>query len=139
MISRGFKALKQQIKIFLQLGRFLDALGKYEHVLHYTHSVATRNYAEKSICSILDRVSAATSMPLELVEAWFSQTQNTLCVSQTDRLRTKIGLKLARLWLARREWDRLARVRTCFRHSIYAYTLGAWCCLLYTSPSPRDS
>lgn len=126
MISRGFKALKQQIKIFLQLGRFLDALGKYEHVLHYTHSVVTRNYAEKSICSILDRVSAATSMPLELVEAWFSQTQNTLCVSQTDRLRTKIGLKLARLWLARREWDRLARVRTCFRHSIYAYTLGAW-------------
>ena len=126
MIFRGFKALKQQCKIFLQLGRFSDALGKYERVLHYTNSVVTRNYAEKSICSILDRVSAATSMPLEHVEAWFSQTQNTLCVFQADRLHTKIGLKLARLWLARREWDRLARVRTCFRHSIYAYTLGAW-------------
>lgn len=105
----GFKALKQQTKINFFRGRHDDALASYNELLQYTESAVTRNYGEKSINSILDYVSASNAS-IATVEAFYSATHAVLNANQSNRLSAKTKLKLARLWLAREEWARLATV-----------------------------
>lgn len=54
---RGFKALKQIIKIEARLGRHDEMVAAYRRLLDYS-AVVTRNAAEKKINSVLDFVSA---------------------------------------------------------------------------------
>lgn len=54
---RGFKALKQVIKIQARLGRHDEMVAAYRRLLDYS-AVVTRNAAEKKINSVLDFVSA---------------------------------------------------------------------------------
>ncbi|CAO1638313.1 unnamed protein product [Sympodiomycopsis kandeliae] len=105
----GFKALKQQTKIYFHSGRHSEALETYTQLLSYTKSAVTRNYSEKSINNILDYVSNASNVPLETMEKFYSITHHALEEAKNERLSTKTDLKLARLWLARKEWSRLTK------------------------------
>lgn len=130
----GFKALKQMTKLNFRRGKHAEALQTYTQLLGYTKSAVTRNYSEKSINGILDYVSAdiapANSAPtkegssgdkpsrgqssktidLGTMEQFYDVTKKALEESKNERLSVKTDLKLARLWLARGEFGRLAKI-----------------------------
>ncbi|KAB5592446.1 COP9 signalosome complex subunit 2 [Ceratobasidium theobromae] len=123
----GFKALKQSTKISFQiLGKPDDALKSYTELLGYTRSAVTRNYSEKTINGILDyvggqkplkkgqRKTAAGNVSVETLEEFYKVTKNVLIETKNEswpkRLSTKINLKLAKLWLDRKEYTRLLHV-----------------------------
>jgi COP9 signalosome complex subunit 2 len=79
--ARGFKALKQSTKLlFLVLRRPNDALKAYTHLLVYTKSTVTRNYAEKTINGILDYVGGGKGGPVEVavLEKFYQATKDAL-------------------------------------------------------------
>ncbi|OCF30632.1 COP9 signalosome complex subunit 2 [Kwoniella heveanensis CBS 569] len=106
----GFKALKQMTKMnYLHLHRPEKALETYRELLGYTKSHVTRNYAEKSINNILDYVGGEgkVSLPLNTLEEFYEATRVACEEAKNERLSTKSNLKLAKLWLDRKEYDRL--------------------------------
>ncbi|QRW24837.1 COP9 signalosome complex subunit 2 [Rhizoctonia solani] len=117
----GFKALKQSTKISFQiLAKPDDALETYTELLGYTRSAVTRNYSEKTINGILDYVGgqkplkkgqkkANPVVPVETLEKFYEVTKSVL-IETNERLSTKINLKLAKLWLDRKEYTRLLHV-----------------------------
>ncbi|KAI0778645.1 PCI-domain-containing protein [Trametes elegans] len=119
----GFKALKQSTKLlFLTLHRPADALKTYIELLTYTKSAVTRNYAEKTINSILDYVGGNKSGPVEvdILERFYEATKAALAEAKNDRLSAKTNLKLAKLWLDRKEYGRLQKILT----ELYRSTIG---------------
>ncbi|KAH9858261.1 PCI-domain-containing protein [Lenzites betulinus] len=119
----GFKALKQSTKLlFLTLHRPPDALKTYTELLSYTKSAVTRNYAEKTINSILDYVGGSKSGPVEvdILERFYEATKAALAQAKNDRLSAKTNLKLAKLWLDRKEYGRLQKILT----ELYRTTIG---------------
>jgi len=109
----GFKALKQSTKIlFLQLHRPNDALETYKQLLTYTKSAVTRNYSEKTINGILDYVGGGKGGPVEvdILERFYQATKAALLDAKNDRLSAKTNLKLAKLWLDRKQYNRLGKV-----------------------------
>ncbi|KAL1408321.1 hypothetical protein Q8F55_005127 [Vanrija albida] len=114
----GFKALKQMTKLnYLQLHRPDEALKTYRELLSYTKSAVTRNYADKSINNILDYVGgegkhAAISpkVPLDTLESFYEATRVACEEAKNERLSTKSNLKLAKLWLDRKEYTRLTPI-----------------------------
>ncbi len=110
----GFKALKQQTKINFHRGRHAEALDSYTRLLSYTKSAVTRNYSEKSINNILDYVSNATDVGLAEMQSFYDVTKSALEDAKNERLSVKTDLKLARIWLARKEWNGSpSRSRSC--------------------------
>jgi COP9 signalosome complex subunit 2 len=111
----GFKALKQMTKMnFLHLHRPDESLKTYRELLTYTKNSVTRNYADKSINNILDYVAgegkhAALSpkIPLDTLEEFYEATRVACEEAKNERLSTKSNLKLAKLWLDRKEYTRL--------------------------------
>lgn len=108
--SRGFKALKQLTKITFKMHRFEDSLGYYKRLLPYTKSAVTRNYAEKSINSILDYVSASSDIDTALMQKFYDETNKSLAEAKNERLSMKTNLKLAKLWLDRKEYGLLSKI-----------------------------
>ncbi|EPT03485.1 hypothetical protein FOMPIDRAFT_1028754 [Fomitopsis schrenkii] len=109
----GFKALKQSTKIlFLQLRRPSDALETYKELLTYTKSAVTRNYSEKTINGILDYVGGGKGGQVEVnvLEKFYQATKKALEDAKNERLSAKTNLKLAKLWLDKREYSRLSKV-----------------------------
>ncbi|KAI0094503.1 PCI domain-containing protein [Irpex rosettiformis] len=109
----GFKALKQSTKLlFIQLRLPQDALKTYTELLTYTKSAVTRNYSEKSINNILDYVGGGKSGPVdvETLEKFYQATKKALVEAKNERLSVKTNLKLAKLWLDRKEYQRLAKL-----------------------------
>jgi len=109
----GFKALKQSTKLlFLDLRRPQDALKTYTELLTYTKSAVTRNYSEKSINNILDYVGGGKSGPVDVntLEEFYQTTKKALVEAKNERLSVKTNLKLAKLWLDRKEYQRLAKL-----------------------------
>lgn len=109
----GFKALKQSTKLlFLHLRRPSDALKTYTQLLTYTKSAVTRNYAEKTVNGILDYVGAGKGGPVEVdvLEKFYQVTKDALEEAKNDRLSVKTNLKLAKLWLDRKEYGRLSKL-----------------------------
>ncbi|KAL2911996.1 COP9/signalosome complex subunit Csn2 [Polyrhizophydium stewartii] len=116
----GFKALKQIVKLSFKLGDYPSAshmltpltLSHYKEMLTYTRSAVTRNYSEKSINNILDFVSGSQDMVF--LEDFYSITLADLEESKNDaspaRLWVKTNLKLAKLWLDRREYGRMTKI-----------------------------
>ncbi|KAK1925355.1 endopeptidase [Papiliotrema laurentii] len=133
----GFKALKQMTKMnYLFLHRPEAALETYKELLSYTKSNVTRNYAEKSINNILDYVGGegkhaniSPKVPLDTLEAFYSATKVACDEAKNERLSTKCNLKLAKLWLDRKEYGRL--------HPILA-SLHATCAPGAVSSSSED-
>jgi COP9 signalosome complex subunit 2 len=116
----GFKALKQSTKLlFLTLRRPADALKTYIRLLTYTKSAVTRNYSEKTINGILDYVGGGKSGPIEVdvLERFYQATKDALIEAKNERLSVKTNLKLAKLWLDRKEYGRLSKlIRDLHRH-----------------------
>ncbi|KAI0035108.1 PCI-domain-containing protein [Vararia minispora EC-137] len=109
----GFKALKQMTKLlFLVLRRPTDALSTYTQLLTYTKSAVTRNYAEKTINGILDYVGGGKGGPVEVevLEKFYQVTKDALEEAKNERLSAKTNLKLAKLWLDRKEYSRLSKL-----------------------------
>ncbi|KAI0323077.1 PCI-domain-containing protein [Amylostereum chailletii] len=109
----GFKALKQSTKLlFLVLRRPTEALRTYTQLLTYTKSAVTRNYAEKTINGILDYVGGGKGGPVEVevLERFYQVTKDALEDAKNERLSVKTNLKLAKLWLDRKEYSRLSKL-----------------------------
>ncbi|KAJ4472482.1 PCI domain-containing protein [Lentinula edodes] len=109
----GFKALKQATKLlYLVLRRPNDALQTYIQLLTYTKSAVTRNYSEKTINGILDYVGGGKggSVEVDVLEKFYQATKTALEEAKNDRLSAKTNLKLAKLWLDRKEYTRLSKL-----------------------------
>lgn len=48
VLRRGFKALKQMVKLHFKLGNHKDMMERYRQMLTYVKSAVTRNYSEKA-------------------------------------------------------------------------------------------
>uniref|UniRef100_A0A1D1YX05 COP9 signalosome complex subunit 2 n=1 Tax=Anthurium amnicola TaxID=1678845 RepID=A0A1D1YX05_9ARAE len=104
----GFKALKQMAKLSFKAGNYESTLKYYKQLLSYTKSAVTRNYSEKSINNILDFISSSQDMAF--MEEFYSTTLNALEEAKNERLWVKTNLKLAKLWLDRKEYNRLNKI-----------------------------
>ncbi|KAL9114932.1 MAG: hypothetical protein Q9227_001175 [Pyrenula ochraceoflavens] len=111
--TRGFKGLKQAIKLELTIGKYDDAITHYKELLTYVKSAVTRNYSEKSINSLLDYVEKASaddpSSAGSSIEQFYSLTLSSFQTTNNERLWLKTNVKLAKLWLDRKEYDRLTQ------------------------------
>ncbi|SCV70584.1 BQ2448_3346 [Microbotryum intermedium] len=107
----GFKALKQMTKLTFRLGRYDEALKYYKTLLTYTKKGVTRNVAEKSINGILDYVSAENKLETGKMQEFYEVTMSALEEAKNERLSTKTNLKLAKLWLDRKEYTRLNKAK----------------------------
>lgn len=105
---RGFKSLKQMVKICFSLGDTENALKYYKELLTYTTRAVTRNYSEKSINNILDKISLSSNTAF--MERFYNITLTALEEQQNERLWLKTNLKLAKLWLDRQEYGRLNKI-----------------------------
>ncbi|KAI5293604.1 hypothetical protein KEM55_007023 [Ascosphaera atra] len=107
----GFKGLKQAIKLEYKLGRFNDAVDHYKELLTYVRSAVTRNYAEKSINNMLDYVDKASSSDaFKYTEQFYSLTLDAFQNKSNERLWLKTNIKLAKLWLDRKDYSQLAKL-----------------------------
>ncbi|CAG8444064.1 15313_t:CDS:10 [Funneliformis caledonium] len=104
----GFKALKQMAKLSFKAGDYESTLKYYKQLLSYTKSAVTRNYSEKSINNILDFISSSQDMAF--MEEFYSTTLSALEEAKNERLWVKTNLKLAKLWLDRKEYTRLNKI-----------------------------
>ncbi|KAI5287008.1 hypothetical protein KEM54_006311 [Ascosphaera aggregata] len=107
----GFKSLKQATKLEYKLERFNDAVEHYKELLTYVRSAITRNYAEKSINNMLDYVEKSSTTPASFsyMEQFYNLTLSSFQTSNNERLWLKTNLKLAKLWLDRKEYTQLTR------------------------------
>lgn len=86
--------MKQSTKLlFLVLHRPADALKTYTELLSYTKSAVTRNYAEKTINSILDYVGGSKSGPVEvnILERFYEATKAALAEAKND-VRSRVSV-----------------------------------------------
>jgi COP9 signalosome complex subunit 2 len=95
---RGFKALKQIVKLHYRLGNHPAMLSSYSDMLSYaTRAGVTKNAAEKKINSILDFLSESESTDPELLQNFYALTLNALAEAKNERLWFKTNVKLAHL------------------------------------------
>ncbi|KAF2763959.1 CSN2 COP9 signalosome complex [Teratosphaeria nubilosa] len=105
----GFKGLKQAIKLEFKLGRYNKAVEHYTELLTYVKSAVTRNYSEKSINNMLDFIekNAEDEAANDCMEKFYSQTLESFQATNNERLWLSTNTKLARLWLAQKDYSRL--------------------------------
>ncbi|KAK5130341.1 hypothetical protein LTR08_002181 [Meristemomyces frigidus] len=105
----GFKGLKQAIKLEFKLGRYDKAVEHYAELLTYVKSAVTRNYSEKSINNMLDFIekNAEDEAANECMEKFYSKTLESFQSTNNERLWLSTNTKLARLWLAQKDYSRL--------------------------------
>ncbi|KAJ1663019.1 COP9 signalosome complex subunit 2 [Coemansia sp. RSA 1813] len=102
----GFKATKQLIKLHLRNHKFAEMLEYYDQMLEYVRTtIKTRNYAEKSINNMLDRISANTSS--DITYTVYKKTLHTLKEMHYDRLHLRTSLRLSRLLVDQGKYDDL--------------------------------
>lgn len=100
----GFKALKQMIKTSFRNGYLNDALGYYDQLLTHSSSVS-KNYAEKSINNLLELIGSCSNF--EFLQEFYSKTMEE---SVNERLIGKCNLKLAKVYLSKREYNKLSKL-----------------------------
>ncbi|KAJ9316186.1 hypothetical protein DTO271D3_3455 [Paecilomyces variotii] len=107
----GFKGLKQAIKLEFKLGRYSDAIEHYRELLTYVKSAVTRNYSEKSINNMLDYIEKGSDdeKAYHCMEEFYRLTLNSFQSTNNERLWLKTNIKLARLWLDRKEYGQLSK------------------------------
>lgn len=108
----GFKGLKQAIKLEFKLGRYDKAVEHYTELLTYVKSAVTRNYSEKSINNMLDFIEkgAEDDAAYRCMERFYSKTLESFQNTNNERLWLKTNIKLARLWLDRKQYSQLIRL-----------------------------
>ena len=124
----GFKGLKQAIKLEFALGRHDEAVKHYKELLTYVKSAVTKNYSEKSINNMLDYIEKVTgqqstetavdasSTAYKSMEEFYSLTLSTFQATNNERLALKTNLKLAKLFLDKKDYSQLtSKVREIHR------------------------
>jgi COP9 signalosome complex subunit 2 len=86
-----------------------QAVEHYTELLTYVKSAVTRNYSEKSINNMLDFIekNAEDEAANRCMEQFYSQTLDSFQATNNERLWLSTNTKLARLWLAQKDYDRL--------------------------------
>ncbi|KAL8762559.1 MAG: hypothetical protein Q9184_001467 [Pyrenodesmia sp. 2 TL-2023] len=107
----GFKGLKQATKLEFKLGRYDQAVEHYRELLTYVKSAVTRNYSEKSINNMLDFIEKGSDddKAYHCMEKFYSLTLESFQSTNNERLWLKTNIKLARLWLDRKEYTELVK------------------------------
>ena len=84
----------------------------YTELLTYVKSAVTRNYSEKSINNMLDFIEkgAEDEKAYQCMEKFYSQTLESFQSTNNERLWLKTNIKLARLWLDRRQYGQLVKL-----------------------------
>lgn len=126
-LLRGFKGLKQAIKLEFKLERYdkvryptsipmatidpQQAVEHYRELLTYVKSAVTRNYSEKSINNMLDFIEKGSDneKAYHCMEKFYSLTLESFQSTNNERLWLKTNIKLARLWLDRRQYTELVK------------------------------
>ncbi|KAK4893374.1 hypothetical protein LTR27_008270 [Elasticomyces elasticus] len=105
----GFKGLKQAIKLEFKLGRYEKTVEHYNELLTYVKSAVTRNYSEKSINNMLDFIekNAQDEEANECLEQFYDKTLESFQATNNERLWLSTNTKLARLYLAQKDYPRL--------------------------------
>ncbi|ORY19743.1 PCI domain-domain-containing protein [Clohesyomyces aquaticus] len=105
----GFKGLKQAIKLEFKLKRYDKAVEHFKELLTYVKSAVTRNYSEKSINNMLDFIEKAAedAEAYRCMEKFYAMTLETFQSTNNERLWLKTNIKLARLWLDRKDYRQL--------------------------------
>ncbi|PIA17147.1 PCI-domain-containing protein [Coemansia reversa NRRL 1564] len=102
----GFKATKQIIKLCLRERKLEEVLQFYDKMLEYVRSsLVARNYAEKSINNMLERVSVSTNDAFS--REFYQRTLDLLKGSSSDRLWLRTSLRLANILLDQKEYAEL--------------------------------
>ncbi|KAF2807456.1 PCI-domain-containing protein [Mytilinidion resinicola] len=106
----GFKGLKQAIKLEFKLKRYNKAVEHYQELLTYVKSAVTRNYSEKSINNMLDFIEkdAEDADAHRCMEKFYALTLESFQSTNNERLWLKTNIKLAKLWLERKDYRQLA-------------------------------
>ena len=88
-----------------------QAVEHYRELLTYVKSAVTRNYSEKSINNMLDFIEKGSDdqRAYKCMEQFYSQTLESFQSTNNERLWLKTNIKLARLWLDRKEYTHLVR------------------------------
>ncbi|KAJ2378071.1 hypothetical protein IW150_001020 [Coemansia sp. RSA 2607] len=108
----GFKATKQTLKIQLRQSangqiEQRQILDTYDRMLVYiSKSIVARNYAEKSINNMLERVSLG--MDSAFTREFYEKTLVVLKQTRNDRLWLRTSLRLGKLLLDQRDFDKLS-------------------------------
>jgi hypothetical protein len=84
---RGFKALKQTVKLYYKLGKYTEMMEAYREMLTYIKSSVTRNYSEKCINNIMDFVSGSASQNFSLLQEFYQTTLKAL-----EEAKNEVGL-----------------------------------------------
>ena len=81
----------------------------YKELLTYVKSAVTRNYSEKSINNMLDFIekSAEDADAYRCMEKFYALTLDIFQSTNNERLWLKTNIKLARLWLDRKDYRQL--------------------------------
>lgn len=84
-------------------------MGHYRELLTYVKSAVTRNYSEKSINNMLDFIEKGSDdeKAYHCMEKFYSLTLESFQSTNNERLWLKTNIKLAKLWLDRREYNQL--------------------------------
>lgn len=87
----------------------LQAVEHFKELLTYVKSAVTRNYSEKSINNMLDFIekSAEDAEAYRCMEKFYALTLDTFQSTNNERLWLKTNIKLARLWLDRKDYRQL--------------------------------
>ncbi|KAI9784255.1 MAG: hypothetical protein M1816_000927 [Peltula sp. TS41687] len=107
----GFKGLKQAIKLEYKLKQYAKAVEHYCELLTYVKSAVTRNYSEKSINTMLSYIEkgADDTSARDCVESFYSKTLESFQSTNNERLWLKTNIRMARLWLEHKEYQRLTK------------------------------
>ncbi|KAF2741413.1 PCI-domain-containing protein [Polyplosphaeria fusca] len=105
----GFKGLKQAIKLEFKQTQYDKAVEHYKELLTYVKSAVTRNYSEKSINNMLDFIEKAAedAEAYRCMEKFYALTLDAFQSTNNERLWLKTNIKLARLWLDRKDYRQL--------------------------------
>jgi len=84
-------------------------VGHFKELLTYVKSAVTRNYSEKSINNMLDFIEKAAedAGAYRCMEKFYALTLDTFQSTNNERLWLKTNIKLARLWLDRKDYRQL--------------------------------
>jgi COP9 signalosome complex subunit 2 len=83
----------------------------YKELLTYVKSAVTRNYSEKSINNMLDFIEKGSDdqAATKCMEDFYSQTLQSFQSTNNERLWLKTNIKLARLFLDRKDYGAVAK------------------------------
>lgn len=86
-----------------------QAVEHYKELLTYVKSAVTRNYSEKSINNMLDFIEKAAedAEAYRCMERFYALTLDIFQSTNNERLWLKTNIKLARLWLDRKDYRQL--------------------------------